>query len=895
MFVSSVEDRRFKKSFLDLYVNTPRGIYARIAWKPLFESLPIDEHIECCKLLNHFDVPDNFQGLKHALNSIELIATDLSEAQGDDFKTGDWLHAIGVMKLHFKSLIHDDYQRYSKTDIFGIVTKNPLYVILMTLNGDQSDFSRLVVLPLIALLLKQADVVVDKGRLYAIANQLRKLIHGTHSEITGIDDLPLPSIIESVFRIVVTPLEYDKNSTFMPTSHDYVSMLLRFNLEGAVRLIRQIKSSRGAGGGGGGKPKGAVVIGRNHQVSILRYSTEKREDFVEGADVGEFRLETYVNQNLFNTKGEPAKLIDVEDFALNTAISLPLENITRTTKRRLTRTERSSSEQDAAKRKVNAKYLGDTTIRANQRFLTNTSLLDEFTVEVFLSELNAWAKSEAFSDFDKKGHVHPTIASAVLATCFFRGKGLEDVLTLRRSKSKVLVSNHFVIKDSSPNGVEGYWIEEVPLVSMVKNNNSFNGTEDVVNEYRIPMPQWLSQLILNAEQVRNQYKQDSFVNSKAFEISFKKFGFVWTVTDFKLVFEAFFKRLRAKNPGIEINLQKVETYLLNASLHDYDAIFSAYFVGKRTLHSHTKLFYTRVKESEIHSKYVEFWEQRLIGLIHSDIDFKTLGHWPRVKTNLFVGSALVPRHDVVRKINKTFHEQLEANTISSLEDVFNYHLEYSLYTLFFFSYATGYRGVHDILPNWRLMSHDLKWVAISDKDDLDSSHARLSYLNSMIREQLKNYFNHLKNVLGKLPILDFELYKQVLDIFRDWELDLTYRKDGDRFVFDQDTIPVFFHIDYEKKSIEPLSLNYFLTQLHIKEHIGLPVNGGRHLLRTQAISESVPSDVLDAFLGHFIYGHEPHSPYSGLNLSSLESYFEPMLTRHLKALGFKPIKSRLKN
>lgn len=870
--------------------------YALTGWKPLFQTMPVDKHVTLCEFLNHFDTPDNFQGLKSVLNSAEFIAKDLAKAKGQDFEVLNESSFIDLMKLNFEELSVECYRRYSQSNGYGIHTKNPLYVILLILNGDRSDFSQYVAYPVAALLLKQADLVLNRSPIYTLTKQLRRLILDNPSHLNGFDELSTASIIESVFIILMAPR--DEMVGLGSKGHEYVSMLKDLQLESAVSLIRKTYVSSGGGGkGGGGKPKGAVIIGGNNQVSISRQPNLGGYSVIEGADVGEFRLEQYVNQDIFNLKGEALKLIEVQDHVLNISVTLPLENIVRATKRRLTRTENPSSELDVAKRKINAKYLADATIRANQRLLTNTSLLDEFTLEVLLIGINDWAqpKADISSYIDQRDKVHPTIASAVLATCLFRGMALEEVLSLKRLKGKTLTSKHYVLKESrSGLDTTGYWIEKVPLASMVNNNNSFNGTEKVATEYRLPMPKWLSQLILNAEKVREQYKQDSFVTSNEFKASFKKFGFVWTVSDFKLAFDRFFKRLRKANKGIEVNLKKVETYLLNASLHDYDATYSAYFTGNKTPHSQTKLFYTRLKEAEIQSKYVEFWEQRLIGLVGHNIDFQSLGEWLRIKTEEFVGSALVPRADVVKQINRAFFEQFKVNELSTSAELFKYHLQYSLYTLFFFSYATGYRGVHNILPNWRLISDDLKWVSISDKDDLDSSHARISYLSSMMRKQLANYFSHLKMVLGRLVAVDFDLYKLLIDAFRDWDQTLTYRKEGDRFVFDELTTPVFFNVNLEKRRVEPISLNYFLTQLHHKERVGLPANGGRHFLRTTALSESIPSDILDAFLGHFIYGHEPHSVYSGLNLSSLEYYFEPMMQRHLSHLGFKAVPSKLK-
>jgi hypothetical protein len=231
--------------------------------------------------------------------------------------------------------------------------------------------------------------------------------------------------------------------------------------------------------------------------------------------------------------------------------------------------------------------------------------------------------------------------------------------------------------------------------------------------------------------------------------------------------------------------------------------------------------------------------------------------------------------------------------VETIDDIIQYHLIYTIYTMVFLSYATGYRGVHTLVPSWRLFSEDGKWLAISDKDNQDSTHTRLTFLSPIIREHLCRYRQHLDALLEKILLLDFDLYTVLLDTLRDWQLKLCYRSASERFVFDDSLQGAFFGIDVGKKQIKEISLNYFFDNLKKEQHIELPANGGRHLLRTTAIDANIPVDILDAFLGHFIYGKEPHSDYSVLAISEIEINMEPFLEQHLKSLSFKPLSSRL--
>jgi hypothetical protein len=195
------------------------------------------------------------------------------------------------------------------------------------------------------------------------------------------------------------------------------------------------------------------------------------------------------------------------------------------------------------------------------------------------------------------------------------------------------------------------------------------------------------------------------------------------------------------------------------------------------------------------------------------------------------------------------------------------------------------------MPHWRLISPDMKFISISDKDDLDSTHARVVYLVERIRQQLLNYIEHVKALLKKLLEINFNLYKKVLAQLWDWLNAEEYRTSSDRFSLSEIDVTVFFHIN-QKNKISLLSLNNFFNSFKKNNHVDIPINAGRHALRSRLFQELVPSDVIDAFLGHFIQGLEPYSDYSAFSSSLLESELESIINNHMEVNGFELIKSR---
>lgn len=860
--------------------------FIKLGWKPLFKHLEEHKHLFWAKLFVRLDVPDNFFGLKAVLPSIEWMLKDISLSEYVNRAYGD-IKKVNTQEIKdfFEGESNELYELYDSDDFYGLLTKHPMYTLLMYSKGDRSQFSEYVLYPITWLLVFLTDRSEQAGQLYNINKQFRSIQIHSGVSVDGADEFSAGSCTENVLNNI---LEKDDKGE----AAQYSLFLKSKSLGSALKLIKQVpkKSIYHRANFRGCKAFGSIVVGRNNQVSVLQGLN--KDIPVEGfsEDVGDFKLEVFVNRNLLHHKEPSLKVLEPADYALSTMIEVPISGVMRSKPKRTARTARPEAELDLVKRKVNARFLGDTTIRANQYFLTNTSLLDDYTLEILIHELDLWSQSD-FEMLNTKEGVHPVIAVAVLGVSLFFGMPI--IKAIYKNKRKQLNRNldgYFIVNHSGE--LEGHWLFETPLASLVSNNNTFAHTEDVENFYRLPMPLWLTEKIFHAEQIKKEYV-DLGLAEKANQRTLGQLGFVWTIDDFKEEYNRFFERFRKKHAGLEINFDLVENYLLNASLHDYDVIYSAYFTNKRTIFSHTQLFYTRIQEKNIYSKFAEFWDARLFPLQENSSKLLNLSTWPTIKDDRYVGSALIPQKYVVKKIVSDLQVGLSLQSLESIQDVIQYHQTYTIYTMVFLSYSTGYRGVHTMIPSWRLLSEDGKWLAISDKDDEDSTHTRLTYLSRLAGRQLSLYKQHLSALLDKVLLLDFNLYSLLLDTLRDWQLKLSYRSESDRFVFDDSLQGAFFSIDVGKKQIREISLNYFFDFLRKEQHIELPANGGRHLLRTEAIEAGIPVDLLDAFLGHFIYGKEPHSSYSALTISEIENHMEPFLQEHLTSLGFKNVASRL--
>lgn len=881
------------------------GLSCRTGWKIFLNNFPKEHHQHAIQLLSIIDAPGTLLGLDQALNSISYIFSDLSKSSKYKDQINDrWLPLIADIRNVFEGGIDTEYSEYKQTYAKGILTKNPLYSCLLEFNGDQSNYSRYIAFPIIWLLLNLLNSTPqERKKHYPISKEIRRpRSKPIQPKIEGLNAFDGGSIILQAYKFFCDvdnedsekPKTYNTQITKEKVS-SYIASLGKFKLSNAKFIIKngvsndEQQSSRSHSSG---KPFGSKIIGRDNQVSISLNSQNKVPTEMNSDELGNFSLESFINCSVLMQKEPWNQNLDPQDFALNTVIKIPIEGINRSRRKIEQNANYRDAESDRAKRKVNAKYLADSVIRSNQRFLTNTSIMDDFTLEVLIKEITRWSEQSNPDIIQNRLEIHPVIASTVLASCLFTGSSLEDVVKKTNAKSLDNSSQGYFL---NKNKDAGFWILESPLAGMIKQNYSNNYTESVNYIYRLPIPKWLTTLITTSENIRKQYFEYSETENNELKSvkGVSQLGFLWTIEDYQKTYGDFFKKIRQKYPGIEINLSHVENYLLNSSLQSLDWVYSAYFTGKNTLFSHTQLYYSRLSEDEIHSKYAQFWEGKLLHVSYESIELQALLEFPKIKTNRFVGSAFVPKLSFLKALVVQLQQNLISAPIKSMQDVFNYHQTYTIYTMFFLSYATGYRGVHEILPSWRLISDDQKWLAISDKDDQDSTHTRITFLAQPIRKHLALYLDHINRLLSKVLLLDYALYELMVDQIRDAENKLEYRNKVDRFVNDKDVDVVFFHINVKKRSFEPLSLNYFFSQLHSEQNILIPANGGRHLIRTTALNRGIPCDLLDAFLGHSIYGNEPHSPYSSLNLSEIEHAFEPMITDLLNEINLKPIKSKL--
>ena len=180
-------------------------------------------------------------------------------------------------------------------------------------------------------------------------------------------------------------------------------------------------------------------------------------------------------------------------------------------------------------------------------------------------------------------------------------------------------------------------------------------------------------------------------------------------------------------------------------------------------------------------------------------------------------------------------------------------------------FSTGYRAIKDPFPKAPDIDEETGLCVISDKDGSDFYNSRLVWLPEILINQLEKYREHRR-------VIRYYLLNNNANLSR------------------LEGLPEFFFLkdDFLIDLVRPSTL-----APKLKPILDLPVNTNRRFLRSYLKTKGCPTEVIDAFMGHWGRGEEPWGEYSTISYllitQELKRYIPPLLN----TLGFKVIRSRI--
>lgn len=320
--------------------------------------------------------------------------------------------------------------------------------------------------------------------------------------------------------------------------------------------------------------------------------------------------------------------------------------------------------------------------------------------------------------------------------------------------------------------------------------------------------------------------------------------------------------------GNRVNEHRIRSHLFNLIVSESsgDTAEATLISGRYHPLAKTRLHYTALPVDYLQRLYTDALTRMISDVYAEGFPGEEANSKNFVeKTDFVIGSDYCPTVQAVQNAVGIMLDRIRRrSTGSSLREIADYHNAYTLYTVMLLGYATGYRAVVDPFPQNPDIDRSTGMCVISDKDGPDFYNARIVWLPDICIRQLDHYDYHRQAILSYLP-LNLNNISVMSDL-------------PELFLLDES----FEVVNVRPRTLEPL----------LREILPLPVNSNRRFLRTHLRLSGCPTEVVDAFMGHWSRGEEPWGRYSTLTYSqvidTLKIYLEPILS----TMGFGEIRSR---
>jgi hypothetical protein len=249
--------------------------------------------------------------------------------------------------------------------------------------------------------------------------------------------------------------------------------------------------------------------------------------------------------------------------------------------------------------------------------------------------------------------------------------------------------------------------------------------------------------------------------------------------------------------------------------------------------------------------------------------FRSRQEFSLAKPSLYIGNRICPTLESLKKAVESLIEEIQACAERNREDdAVNHHNWFTLYTIWFFSYTTGIRGIKT--PYLPIAEIDRKSgiATITDKDNGLGYRTKLTWISPDLIKQVDSYQDFLSRSL-RLPKEDSDpLASRSVRV-----------RNGN-------TWPCFF-VD---KQMNPLEVSPKTLEHIMHRFLSFPVNIHRRIISSELLDRGCPPEVVSAWMGHWHRGEEPWARFSTFAFSEyrrcLKKYLAPFLR---KELGFRVV------
>lgn len=196
------------------------------------------------------------------------------------------------------------------------------------------------------------------------------------------------------------------------------------------------------------------------------------------------------------------------------------------------------------------------------------------------------------------------------------------------------------------------------------------------------------------------------------------------------------------------------------------------------------------------------------------------------------------------------------------------------YIYMMFAFGIGIRSVNDPLESINHLDMATGLMLLNDKENRSVTNCRYVFLPSILKQQIIAYKKHLNALLMAIS-----------------GCALTLRQKVTAAIKGENNAPMLFFINSERKVVERVTPKKLTGRL--KGIWPVPLNMGRHYLRSELGRRGCPAYWIDAMMGHAEIGVEANSKFSAMSFGTLkqltDEYLEPLVKQGrwqvLKGLG----------